>query len=74
MVLHSGRAPLRPTPGRGGNPFATVANPGLAQEVAPPLHALANDPVPADTAWQLVHDELMLDGNARLNLATFVTT
>src|SRR5690606_14388304 len=26
------------------------------------------------TAYQLVHDELMLDGNARLNLATFVTT
>lgn len=29
------------------------------------------DPV---TAYNLVHDELMLDGNARLNLATFVTT
>jgi glutamate decarboxylase len=28
----------------------------------------------ADTAYQVVHDELMLDGNARLNLATFVTT
>ena len=27
-----------------------------------------------DVAYQLVHDELMLDGNARLNLATFVTT
>ena len=27
-----------------------------------------------DTAYQFVHDELMLDGNARLNLATFVTT
>jgi glutamate decarboxylase len=27
-----------------------------------------------DTAYQVVHDELMLDGNARLNLATFVTT
>jgi glutamate decarboxylase len=27
-----------------------------------------------DLAYQLVHDELMLDGNARLNLATFVTT
>lgn len=27
----------------------------------------------ADTSYQLVH-ELMLDGNARLNLATFVTT
>jgi glutamate decarboxylase len=30
--------------------------------------------MPADTAYQIVHDELMLDGNARLNLATFVTT
>ena len=27
-----------------------------------------------DVAYQIVHDELMLDGNARLNLATFVTT
>src|ERR1700730_195702 len=27
-----------------------------------------------DAAYQLVHEELMLDGNARLNLATFVTT
>lgn len=26
------------------------------------------------SAYQIVHDELMLDGNARLNLATFVTT
>ncbi|HEX6418392.1 MAG TPA: pyridoxal-dependent decarboxylase, partial [Acidimicrobiales bacterium] len=26
------------------------------------------------TAYQIVHDELMLDGNARLNLATFVST
>ncbi len=28
----------------------------------------------AETAYQVVHDELMLDGNARLNVATFVTT
>ena len=27
-----------------------------------------------ETAYQIVHDETMLDGNARLNLATFVTT
>jgi glutamate decarboxylase len=27
-----------------------------------------------NTAYNLIHDELMLDGNARLNLATFVTT
>lgn len=26
------------------------------------------------TAYQLIHDEVMLDGNARLNFATFVTT
>lgn len=27
-----------------------------------------------ETAYYLVHDELMLDGNSRLNLATFVGT
>ena len=30
--------------------------------------------LPPDLAYQIIHDELMLDGNARLNLATFVTT
>ncbi len=30
--------------------------------------------LPADTAYQVVQSELLLDGNARLNLATFVTT
>jgi glutamate decarboxylase len=74
MALHSGKAPRRHASGRGGNRFATVTNPALAQEIALPVRALADDPVPADTAWQLIHDELMLDGNARLNLATFVTT
>ncbi len=28
----------------------------------------------ADTAYQVIHDEVMLDGNSRLNLATFVGT
>jgi glutamate decarboxylase len=74
MALHSGRRPPEHPAPRGGNPFATVANPAVAQQVAAPLHALADGPVPADTAWQLVHDELMLDGRSRLNLATFVTT
>ena len=27
-----------------------------------------------ETAYQIIHDEIALDGNARLNLATFVTT
>ncbi|MCX5044986.1 glutamate decarboxylase [Aldersonia sp. NBC_00410] len=45
---------------------------------------LATNPVPAlrlpesemdpDQAYQFIHDELMLDGSSRLNLATFVTT
>src|SRR3954467_5513735 len=41
---------------------------------APPKLRLPDRELPADAAFQLVHDELMLDGNARLNLATFVTT
>ena len=39
-----------------------------------PRHTLRETALPADVAYQIIHDELMLDGNARLNLATFVTT
>ncbi len=39
-----------------------------------PKLRLAPSGMPADTAYEIVHDELLLDGNARLNLATFVTT
>jgi glutamate decarboxylase len=39
-----------------------------------PRFRLADTGLPPDTAYQIVHDELLLDGNARLNLATFVTT
>jgi glutamate decarboxylase len=39
-----------------------------------PRFELPRREMPADAAYQIVHDELMLDGNARLNLATFVTT
>src|SRR3954467_10706294 len=39
-----------------------------------PKFRLAETGLPPDTAYQIVHDELLLDGNARLNLATFVTT
>ena len=34
----------------------------------------ATSELPADVAYQIIHDELMLDGNARMNLATFVGT
>ena len=39
-----------------------------------PRFALADDEMLPETAYQIVHDEAMLDGNARLNLATFVGT
>ncbi|MCY0872430.1 MAG: glutamate decarboxylase [Acidithiobacillus caldus] len=39
-----------------------------------PKYRLPDKEMDARTAYQLIHDELMLDGNARLNLATFVTT
>src|SRR5262249_21024364 len=45
----------------------------LAQEPVP-RHSLPREPMLPGTAAQVVRDELLLDGNARLNLATFVTT
>ena len=39
-----------------------------------PKYRLPDAEMSPRTAYQLIHDELMLDGNARLNLATFVTT
>ncbi|WP_328412047.1 glutamate decarboxylase [Streptomyces violaceus] len=56
------------------NPFYGPANPVGDMAEAPPTHRLPDQPIAPATAHQLVRDELMLDGNARLNLATFVTT
>ncbi|MGW1182794.1 glutamate decarboxylase [Streptomyces drozdowiczii] len=56
------------------NPFYGVTDPVAGMEAAPPRHRMPDGPLPPNTAYGLVHDELMLDGNARLNLATFVTT
>jgi glutamate decarboxylase len=39
-----------------------------------PRHEAPEHELPPDVAYQIIHDELMLDGNARLNVATFVTT
>jgi len=39
-----------------------------------PRFRLAHDGLLPETAYQIIHDELALDGNARLNLATFVGT
>ncbi|MFC5664054.1 glutamate decarboxylase [Kitasatospora misakiensis] len=71
MALHKGTGDDRRL---SVGPFLGTADPLGTMELSPPLHRLADGPVPADTAYQLIHDELLLDGNARLNLATFVTT
>jgi glutamate decarboxylase len=46
----------------------------IAEVAEVPKFRLGTAPLPRDVAYQIVHDELLLDGNARLNLATFVTT
>ncbi|MBD0742081.1 glutamate decarboxylase [Streptomyces sp. CBMA152] len=56
------------------NPFFGDADPVGSMTSAPPRHRLPDRPMVPSTAYQIVHDELMLDGNSRLNLATFVTT
>src|SRR5215469_12461777 len=51
-------------------------NPVYVREMSSviPRYRLAEHGVLPRTALQVVKDELILDGNARLNLATFVTT
>jgi len=57
---------------RGGR-LAVAPLPELAGADVP-RDRLPRQGLPPDAAYQLIHDELMVDGNARLNLATFVTT
>ncbi|THC54923.1 glutamate decarboxylase [Streptomyces sp. A1499] len=50
-------------------------NPVFSREpLRVPRYALPEREMEPDTAYQVIHDELMLDGNARQNLATFVST
>jgi glutamate decarboxylase len=65
------------------HPKATTARPTRGRPCAPlfgmepgqiPRHTLRESELPPEVAYQIIHDELMLDGNARLNLATFVST
>ncbi|MFI2262928.1 glutamate decarboxylase [Streptomyces tubercidicus] len=75
MTLHKGASPSdRKQSGHPVNPFYGEADPIAGMETSPPRHALPDGPLSPHTAYQFVHDELMLDGNSRLNLATFVTT
>ncbi|WMV31443.1 hypothetical protein MTR67_024828 [Solanum verrucosum] len=42
--------------------------------VSLPRFKMPENSIPKDAAYQIINDELMLDGNPRLNLASFVTT
>lgn len=48
------------------------AQPGEATTL--PKFEIPEGMMSGETAYQIVHDEVMLDGNSRLNLATFVST
>ena len=68
--------PLHTDARQSGEPSEFDINPvyvRLAHEPVP-RHSLPEHQMLPDTALQVVRDELLLDGNARLNLATFVTT
>jgi glutamate decarboxylase len=71
MALHQGTSDDRRLIVK---PFLGEADPLGCMSVSPPMHRLPDGPIPPDAAYQLIHDELMLDGNAKLNVATFVTT
>ena len=68
--------PQKPTNNARDTNFLSVnplfSRPG--EETTAPKTKLADGSMMPETAYQIVHDETMLDGNARLNLATFVTT
>ncbi len=73
MALHRA-TPTRHEGSHQVNPLAVLDSPELGEGLVLPTTRLSDQSMPAETAYQLIHDELMLDGNARLNLATFVTT
>ncbi|MFM8278183.1 MAG: pyridoxal-dependent decarboxylase, partial [Cyanobium sp.] len=51
---------------------ARIAAANLPDEI--PRDRLPDTGMEGDLAYELIHDHLMLDGNSRLNLATFVGT
>jgi glutamate decarboxylase len=70
MPLHHADPPPEGEPDLLLNPL--FARPGEVTSI--PRLRLPDAPMHPETAYQLVHDELLLDGRSRLNLATFVTT
>ncbi|WP_022670276.1 glutamate decarboxylase [Hippea alviniae] len=57
---------------RGAKVSATYANRAFSEPI--PKYEIPNNGIGPDVAYQLIHDEMNLDGNPFLNLASFVTT
>ncbi|QPG68179.1 MULTISPECIES: glutamate decarboxylase [Mycobacteriaceae] len=55
-------------------PTMSPAYTGRLSTAPVPSLRLPDDPLDPQAAYRFIHDELMLDGSSRLNLATFVTT
>jgi glutamate decarboxylase len=53
---------------------ATPYSPRHGGPQAIPKYALPKTGIPSNAAYQLIHDELDLDGRPNLNVASFVTT
>ena len=68
MALKHPKAAASPTDDLAPAPLFTLEGDRI------PRHRLPEGELAPDVAYQIIHDELMLDGNARMNLATFVTT
>ena len=66
----SKKVPLEDASGAALTP--TYARRGMTKPV--PRYELPAEPMEPSAAYRLIHDELALDGNPELNLATFVTT
>ena len=54
--------------------FLAPAYAGRLSRTPVPKHRLADGESSPDAVYRLIHDELLLDGSSRLNMATFVTT
>ena len=65
---------LTPAEVEEGNPLLSTMYGSRHLREPVPRYELPKHQMPADAAYQIIHDELNLDGNPALNLASFVTT
>jgi len=54
--------------------YVDPAYAGRLSHVPVPKNRMPEGEAPAEAVYRLIHDELLLDGSSRLNMATFVTT